>query len=69
MDATTSARLLTIADTAERLHVSTKTVRRRIADGRLTAYRVGPHLIRLDPAEVDGLLRPIPSAGGSGDAA
>ena len=53
----------TIAEAARRHDVSTKTIRRRIADGSLTAYRFGPHLIRLDPAEVDGLLRPIPTAG------
>ena len=52
---------LTITEAATRLHVSTKTIRRYIAAGRLTGYRVGPHLIRLDPAEVDGLLRPIPA--------
>jgi excisionase family DNA binding protein len=52
----------TIAEAAKRTGVSTKTIRRRIADGTLTGYRFGPHLIRLDPAEVDALLRPIPSA-------
>lgn len=53
----------TIADAARRHDVSQKTIRRRIAEGRLTAYRFGPHLIRLDPAEVDRLLQPIPTAG------
>lgn len=57
------AHVETIASAAERTHVSTKTIRRRIAEGALTAYRFGPHLIRLDPAEVDALLRPIPTAG------
>jgi excisionase family DNA binding protein len=52
-----------IAAAAERLGVCTKTVRRWIAEGRLTGYRVGPTLIRLDAAEVDALLRPIPTAG------
>lgn len=53
----------TIAEAAQRTGVSTKTIRRRIADGTLTGYRFGPTLIRLDPAQVDGLLRPIPTAG------
>lgn len=53
----------TIAEAAARARVSTRTIRRRIADGDLTAYRFGPHLIRLDPTEVDRLLRPIPAAG------
>lgn len=53
----------TLAESAERHRCSTKTLRRRIAEGQLTAYRFGPHLIRLDPREVDALLRPIPTAG------
>jgi excisionase family DNA binding protein len=53
----------TIAQAAERTNVSTKTIRRRIAEGQLTAYRFGPQSIRLNPAEVDGLMRPISTAG------
>ena len=56
---------LTIADVAIRWQCNPKTVRRRIAEGQLTAYRIGPKLIRLDEAEVDALMRPIPSAAGS----
>jgi len=52
----------TIMDAARRLGVNPRTIRRRIAEGKLTAYRFGPTLIRLDPAEVDGLLRPIPTS-------
>ena len=51
--------LVPITDAAELYGVSTKTIRRRIADGSLTAYRFGPRLIRVDLAEVDHLLRPI----------
>lgn len=62
MPAPPSRHLETIAEAAARLHVSPKTLRRRIADSTLTAYRVGPHLIRLDPAEVDAaMLRAIPN--------
>ena len=53
----------TLAESAERHRCSVKTLRRRIADGHLTAYRFGPTLIRVDPAEVDALLRQIPTAG------
>ena len=54
---------VTIAVAAERLGLSAKSVRRRIADGTLPAYRIGPRLIRLDSADVDRLLpRRIPAA-------
>jgi excisionase family DNA binding protein len=43
------------------LGCSTKTVRRYIAEGRLTGYRMGPRLIRIDLNEIDALLSPIPT--------
>lgn len=52
----------TIAETATRTGVSTETIRRRIAEGKITRYRFGPGLIRLNPAEVDNALRPIDGA-------
>jgi excisionase family DNA binding protein len=42
--------------------VSTRTLRRYIAHGRLTGYRVGPRLLKVDLDEVDRLARPIPTA-------
>jgi excisionase family DNA binding protein len=64
--ATRAARhLVSIGQAAELTAVSTKTIRRRIADGSLTAYRMGPRLIRVDLAELDALLRPIPTTGGA----
>lgn len=55
------ARYATLKSEAERVGVHPKTLRRRIAEGKLTAYRFGPRLIRLDPAEVDHVFRPIPT--------
>lgn len=52
-----------IAQAAARQGLSTRTIRRRIADGSLTGYRVGPRLIRVSVAEVDALLNPIPTVG------
>jgi len=46
---------------ADFLGVSTKTVRRMIASGELTGYRVGKRLIRVDLDEVDALARQIPT--------
>ena len=56
-------RFASINDAAEYAGVSTKTIRRYIAAGRLTGYRVGPRLIKINLAEVDALLRPIPTVG------
>jgi excisionase family DNA binding protein len=58
-------KLISIETAANYLDCSTKSVRRRIASGDLPAYRVGStQVIRVDMAEVDALLRPIPTAGG-----
>lgn len=56
-------RLVSIQQAAAECSVSSKTIRRRIADGSLTAYRLGPRVIRVDHAELTALLRPIPAAG------
>jgi excisionase family DNA binding protein len=59
---------LTLAETAALLGVTKRTVRRRVSDGHLTAYRLEPgRLIRIDEAEVEGLLRQIPAAGPIGE--
>jgi excisionase family DNA binding protein len=47
---------LSIAEFASRAGVSTKTVRRWIQAGRLHAVRMGPKLIRVNPAELSRLL-------------
>ena len=52
----------TLTHEAKRVGVSEKTLRRRIASGELPAYRIGTR-IRLKPADVDALLRPIPTVG------
>lgn len=59
-------RLDSIPNAAEYLGVSTKTIRRYIAAGRVTGYRTGPRLIRVDLNELDAMLRPIPTVGGGG---
>ncbi|MBM6401441.1 excisionase family DNA-binding protein [Phycicoccus sonneratiae] len=49
-----------LSQAAVRTGISTKTLRRRIADGTLTAYRCG-RLIRLDPEDVDRILVKVPN--------
>jgi excisionase family DNA binding protein len=58
-------RIASISDAAEYSGVHPRTIRRHIAAGRLTGYRMGPRLIRVDLNEVDErLLRPIPTVVG-----
>lgn len=59
----TTQRWLSQAEVAEYLGITTRTVRRYIAMGLLPANRIkGSRLIRIDRADVDALLRPIPAA-------
>lgn len=51
-----------LAQAAARTGVSVRTLRRRVAEGRLTAYRCGPRLLRVAADEVDALMRPVPTA-------
>jgi excisionase family DNA binding protein len=60
-------RLAGITEAAEYADVSARTVRRYVSDGRLTGFRVGPRLVKIDLDELDRIIRPIP-AGGGGDA-
>lgn len=61
----TARHLVPIATAAQVAACNPRTIRRRIADGTLTGYRLGPRLLRVDLNEVDEkLLRPIPTAGG-----
>ena len=62
-------RLVPLAQASVYAACSTKTLRRRIADGSLTGYRMGPRLIRVDLDELDQLLSRIPTSGGAPDAA
>ncbi|WP_229276376.1 helix-turn-helix domain-containing protein [Agromyces kandeliae] len=47
-------------EAAELARVSTRTIRRRIADGVLPARRFGPRLIRVDLNQLDEMGRPLP---------
>jgi excisionase family DNA binding protein len=43
-------------ETADYLGVTTKTVDRYIADGRLAAVRLGPRMVRIPTASIEALL-------------
>ncbi|WP_431240425.1 excisionase family DNA-binding protein [Mycolicibacterium aichiense] len=50
-----AARYVKVAQAADRIQVSTWTVRDWIKNGRLTAHRFGPHCLRVDLHELDAL--------------
>lgn len=61
-----SARYVSLTTAAERLEMTEAGIRKFIAEGRLTGYRVGKRAIRVDLHELDALLVPIPSAKAGG---
>ena len=56
-------RLVRVCDAGDYVPVSTKTIRRRIADGTLVGYRLGPRSLMIDLDELEAALRPIPTGG------
>lgn len=52
----------TLKQAAEYLGVTDRTIRQMIADGRLTGYRNGPRLIRVDLNEIDAVMQPFGGA-------
>ena len=63
MPDTLIGRYVTQSAAAEYLNVTDRTIRNLIARGDLTGYRLGARAIRVDRAELDALLTPIPTAG------
>lgn len=51
-------------EAVEYIGVTDRTLRRYVAEGKLPAYRLGTRLLRFKQADLDNLLRPIPTAGG-----
>jgi excisionase family DNA binding protein len=51
-----------IAEAAAYLQVTDRTIRQMIADGRLTGYRSGGRLVRVDLNEVDAAMQPFGGA-------
>jgi excisionase family DNA binding protein len=61
---TVSRRYASLRDAADYIGVNEKTIRRHITAGRVTGYRIGSRLVRVDLNELDAALRPIPTVGG-----
>jgi excisionase family DNA binding protein len=56
-------RLVSLDKAARYVDTSTRTIRRAIAEGRLSGYRFGPRLLRVDLNEVDAILGRVPTIG------
>jgi excisionase family DNA binding protein len=61
MPAATRREYLTLPIAADRLNCHVKTIRRLIASGHLTGYRIGRKMVRVDATELDQLAVPIPT--------
>jgi len=55
-------RMISLDAAGDRLSLDQRTIRKWIAEGRLTGYRVGTKALRVDIDEVDALAKPIPTA-------
>ena len=53
---------ITVRDVCQTYGLRERTVRRYLAEGRLTATRIGPRLIRLDAEQVERALTGVPAA-------
>ena len=56
-------RFVSQEDAAARWGVSVDTIRRLIAAGKITGYRLNNRIIRVDMAKVDAAFKPIPTSG------
>lgn len=54
-------RFANLATAAQITGVSTRSIRRYIDAGRITGYRIGPRMIRIDLNELQDMLTPIPT--------
>lgn len=51
--------LVRISEATKRFPISKNTIRRRINDGTLTAYRFGPRIIAVDLNEIEAMFKPV----------
>jgi excisionase family DNA binding protein len=55
-------RYVKLSEAAEYLGVTDRTIRQMISDGRLTGYRSGTRLVRVDLNELDEAMKPFGGA-------
>ena len=54
-------RYVSLERAATHIDTTPRTIRRAIAEGRLTGYRFGKRMLRVDLNEVEAALRPVPA--------
>ena len=64
IESTKPGAFVSLAQAADILGISVHTLRRRIAAGDLPAFRTGRRIIRVRIADLEKLLRRVPSASG-----
>ncbi len=57
-------RWASVQQAAEHYQIGARTLRQMIYDGRVTGYRLGPQLLRVDLNEIDALM--VPTNAGEG---
>jgi excisionase family DNA binding protein len=62
MPTNNARRYAKLAEAADYLGVTDRTIRQMIADGRLTGYRSGARLVRVDLNELDAAMKPFGGA-------
>ncbi len=58
----TRRRYAKMGEAAEYLGVTDRCIRQMVADGRITGYRSGTRLVRVDLNEIDAAMRPFGGA-------
>jgi excisionase family DNA binding protein len=55
------AELISMKEAAARYHMHQDALRRKISEGKLTGYKFGQRIMRVDPVEVAALFQVIPT--------
>ncbi len=63
IESTKPGAFVSLAQAAEILGISVRTLRRRIAAGELPAFRTGRRIIRVRISDLERMLRRVPSTG------
>lgn len=62
IESTKPGAFISLSAAAGILGISVHTLRRRIADGELPAFRTGPRIIRVRVSDLERLLHRVPNA-------